>query len=70
MLGHNVRIRTVIVIPGWEVDSQESEAYLAVNERNLTMLTGWKDPNDFLMNEDVDKVQKVLTERCVRFKKK
>jgi hypothetical protein len=70
LLGHNVRVRTVIVIPGWEVESQASEAYLAVNERNLTMLSGWKDPNDFLMNEDVDKVQKVLTERCTRFKKK
>jgi hypothetical protein len=69
-LGHNLRIRTVVVVPGWEVDSQASEAYLAVNERNLTMLTGWKDPNDFLMNEDVDTVQNMLTERCKRFSKK
>lgn len=69
-LGHNVRVRTVVVVPGWEVDSQASEAYLAVNERNLTMLTGWKDPADFLMNEDVDAVQKMLTERCKRFGKK
>lgn len=67
LLKHKVRVRTVIVVPGWEVDSQASEAYLAVNERNLTMLTGWKDPNDFLMNEDVDAVQKMLTERCKRF---
>ena len=70
LLGHDVRVRTVVVIPGWEIESQASEAYLAVNERNLTMLSGWKDPNDFLMDEDVDKVQKVLTARCTRFKKK
>ncbi len=69
-LGHNIRVRTVVVVPGWEVDSQASEAYLAVNERNLTMLTGWKDPNDFLMNEDVDTVQNMLTERCKRFSNK
>jgi hypothetical protein len=67
LLNNKVRVRCVVVIPGWEVDSQASEAYLAVNERNLTMITGWKDPNDFLMNEDVDKVQKMLTERCTRF---
>lgn len=67
LLKHKVRVRTVIVVPGWEVESQASEAYLAVNERNLTMLSGWKDPNDFLMNEDVDVVQKMLTERCTRF---
>jgi hypothetical protein len=70
LLKHNVRVRTVIVIPGWEVKAQESEAYLAVNERNLTMVTGWKDPNDFLMNEESDVVQKMLTKRCIRFKKK
>jgi hypothetical protein len=67
LLKHKVRVRTVIVVPGWEVEAQASEAYLAVNERNLTMLSGWKDPNDFLMNEDVDVVQKMLTERCTRF---
>jgi hypothetical protein len=69
LLKHEVRVRTVVVVPGWEVEAQTSEAYLAVNERNLTMLSGWKDPNDFLMNEDVDKVQKMLTERCTRFRK-
>jgi len=67
LLKQKVRVRTVIVVPGWEVESQASEAYLVVNERNLTMLTGWKDPNDFLMDEDVDVVQKMLTERCTRF---
>lgn len=67
LLKHHVRVRTVIVVPGWEVESQSSEGYLAVNERSLTMVTGWKDPNDFLMNEDVDAVQKMLTERCKRY---
>jgi hypothetical protein len=70
LLKHSVRVRCVIVIPAWEVESQTSEAYLAVNERNLTMLTGWKDPKDFLMNEEVDVVQRMLTGRCTRFSKK
>jgi hypothetical protein len=70
LLKHTVRVRCVIVIPGWEVESQTSEAYLAVNERNITMLTGWKDPKDFLMNEEVDVVQKHLTQRCMRFSQK
>jgi hypothetical protein len=70
LLKHTVRVRCVIVIPGWEVESQTSEAYLAVNERNITMLTGWKDPKDFLMNEEVDVVQKHLTQRCIRFSQK
>jgi hypothetical protein len=69
LTGHEIRVRSVIAIPGWEVESQESGEYLVVNERNLAMLTGWKDQKDYLMNEDVAAVHKMLTERCTRFGK-
>jgi hypothetical protein len=65
--GHDIRVRSVIAIPGWEIDSQESSEFLVVNERNLAMLTGWKDQNDYLMNEDLEAVQQLLTKRCTRF---
>jgi hypothetical protein len=68
--GHDIRVRSVIAIPGWEIESQESSDFLVVNERNLTMLIGWKDQKDYLMNEDVEAVQKLLTERCMRFTRK
>ena len=67
LLKHDVRVRSVVVVPGWEIESQVSDEYLVVNERNLAMLSGWKDQRDFLMNEDVDIVQNMLTERCTRF---
>lgn len=67
--GHDIRVRSVIAIPGWEIESQQSSEFLVVNERNLAMLTGWKDQKDYLMNEDVEAVQKLLTERCTRFAK-
>ena len=60
----------MITVPGWEIDSQNSDEYLIVNERNLAMLSGWKEQKDYLMNEDVDSIQKMLTERCTRFGKK
>ena len=66
--GHDIRVRPVIALPGWEVDSQESADYLVVNERNIAMLTGWKDQKDYLMNEDVEAIQKLLTKRCIRFR--
>lgn len=65
--GHDIRVRSVIAIPGWEIESQESSEFLLVNERNLAMLTGWKDQKDYLMNEDLEAVQQLLTERCTRF---
>ncbi len=68
--GHEIRVRSVIAIPGWEIGLQESADHLAVNERNLAMLTGWKDQKDYLMNEDVEAVQELLTKRCTRFANK
>ncbi len=69
-VGHDVRVRPVVAVPGWEIDAQASNEYLVVNERNLSMLRGWKDQKDYLMNEDVDQIQKLLTERCTRYKRK
>jgi Ca2+/Na+ antiporter len=68
--GNDIRVRSVIAIPGWEIESQQSSEFLVVNERNLAMLTGWKDQKDYLMNEDVEAVQDLLTKRCTRFVKK
>jgi hypothetical protein len=64
LVQHKIRVRPVIAVPGWEIESQVSEDYLVVNERNLPMLTGWKDKKDFLMTEDVVKIHDALTKRC------
>ncbi len=62
--GKNIRVRSVIAVPGWHVQDQTGNEHLLVNERTLPMISGWKDQNDFLMNEDVIALQKVLTARC------
>ena len=66
LLGHKIRVRSVIAIPGWDIGDQASERHLLVNERTIAMLRGWKDQSDYLMNEDVDALQKELTARCSR----
>ena len=66
ILKHEVRVRCVVAVPGWEIESQASQNHLIVNERNLAMLRGWKDQNDYLMSEEVDKLQDLLTNRCMR----
>lgn len=66
MLGHKVRVRSVIAVPGWEIGEQSSDKHLLVNERTIPMLRGWRDQSDYLMNEDVDALQKELTARCRR----
>ena len=64
IVGKNIRVRSVIAVPGWEINDQTGGEHLLVNERNLPMISGWKDQNDYLMNEDVDALQKDLTRRC------
>ncbi len=66
LLGHKIRVRSVIAVPGWKIGEQASERHLLVNERTIAMLRGWKDQSDYLMNEDVDALQRELTARCRR----
>jgi len=64
LLDHRVRVRSVVAVPGWQVNSQSSEEHLVVNDKSLPMLKGWKDKADYLMNEDVDALHQLLTARC------
>ena len=66
MLGHKVRVRSVIAVPGWDIGDQRSDKHLLVNERTIPMLRGWRDQSDYLMNEDVEALQRELTARCRR----
>lgn len=66
LLGHKVRVRSVIAAPGWEIVEQTNDDHLLVNERNIGMLRGWKDNTDHMMNEDVDILKKEMTARCRR----
>lgn len=66
LLGHKIRVRSVIAVPGWDIGAQSTDNHLLVNERTITMLSGWKDNADNLMNEDVDMLQQDLTSRCAR----
>jgi hypothetical protein len=66
LLGHKVRVRSVIAVPGWDIGDQSSDHHLLVNERTIAMLRGWKDQSDYLMNEDVDALQRDLSVRCRR----
>lgn len=62
LASHKIRVRSVIAVPGWDVDSQQGNKHLLVNERILPILTGWKSQSDYLMNEDVSAIQGFLTE--------
>jgi len=66
LLGHSVRVRSVIAVPGWDVEEQFSDEHLLVNERTIAMLSGWNDNTDYLMNEDVAVLQAELMSRCAR----
>lgn len=64
--GSNIRVRSVIAVPGWEIARQIGEEHLLVNERTLPMITGWRNRSDHLLNEDADSLQDYLTRLCRR----
>ena len=61
LLDHRVRVRSVLAVPGWEVQEQSGDEHLIVNDHSLPMLRGWKDQADYLMNEDVDALHQMLS---------
>ena len=64
--GHDIRVRSVLAVPGWHIPEQAGSDHLLVNERTLPMITGWKDQADYLMNEDVGALQDYMTNLCKR----
>lgn len=65
VIGHPIRVRSVIAVPGWNVASTASDSHLLVNEKNVVMLTGWTDPDTYLMDDDVAQIHDYLAARCV-----
>ncbi|GMQ77409.1 MAG: hypothetical protein BMS9Abin01_2754 [Gammaproteobacteria bacterium] len=68
VIGHPIRVRSVIALPGWKVASTDSDKHLLVNERSVVMLTGWTDPDTYLMDDDVAQIHDYLAARCVNGK--
>lgn len=66
VLKHKVRVRTVVAVPGWQIEEQSGEDCLLVNEQNLVMIRGWKERQDYLLNEDVEVLHDLLAGRCLR----
>jgi hypothetical protein len=66
LLGHKVRVRSVIAVPGWDIGEQSDDEHLLVNERTIAVLSGWNDKSEYLMNEDISLLQNELTSRCGR----
>ena len=68
VIGHPIRVRSVIAVPGWNVASTDSDKHLLVNEKNVAMLTGWTDPDTYLMDDDVAQIHEDLAANCVNGK--
>lgn len=62
-LGRALTVRSVIVVPGWEVSAAEERDTLLVNQSGLTMMTGWRDQRAFLLDEEVAELECLLSQR-------
>ncbi len=64
LIGHSVKVRSVIAVPGWRIGSSTTGEHLLVNEKTVVMLTGWTDTGAYLMNEDVEVIFDHLAKKC------
>jgi hypothetical protein len=62
-VSHPVNILSVIVVPGWEVETAEQGGHLLVNHVNLPVMTGWRDQQAFLMDDEVEVLERALAAR-------
>lgn len=70
VLGHTVRVMSVVAIPGWRIGDHDSECHLLVNDRTMAVLTGWKHADANLMDSEVIQVKQLIESmaaksRCV-----
>ena len=68
VIGHPLRVRSVIAVPGWNVSAADSDRHLLVNEKNVNTLTGWTDPDTNLIDDDLGQIHDYLVEQCVNGK--
>ncbi len=69
VIGHPIRVRSVIAVPGWNVAATDTDKHLLVNEKTVVMLAGWTDPDTYLMDDDVAQIHDYLAARCVNGKR-
>lgn len=66
LLGYEVRVRSVIAVPGWKVTDQKNEKLLIVNEKDISNLAKWKSNSELLMRDDLDRLIAMMTARNSR----
>ena len=70
VVGHPVKVLSVIGAPGCQVLPAGSDQDLVVNERSCVMLVGWRVSDAYLMDEEVQKITEFLLGSCNRRKKR
>lgn len=65
-LGRMITLRSIVAVPGWQVQGDADGKQLVVHHRNIVMLRGWRDAREFLMDEDAETLQRWCTARCRR----
>ncbi len=70
VVGHPVKVLSVIGVPGCQVLPTGSDQDLVVNEKSCVMLVGWRVSDAYLMDEEVEKITEFLLGSCNRRKKR
>ncbi len=70
VVGHPVKVLSVIGVPGCRIVPTKSDQDLVVNEKSCVMLVGWRVSDANLMDEEVEKITEFFLGSCNRRKKR
>ena len=61
LVGSKIKVLPVIVVPECTIDTPSIDRPLLVSMESCTAFIGWKDPDAFLMDEDIVEINRLLS---------
>ncbi len=63
--GEKVKLQPVVVVPGCKIETATVDTPLLVRVETCTSFIGWKDPEAFLMSDDIEAINRWLSTQGV-----
>lgn len=63
--GENVKLQPVVVVPDCKIETATVDTPLLVRVESCTSFIGWKDPEAFLMSDDIEAINRWLSTQGV-----
>ena len=64
VVGHAIKVRSVIVTPGWGTTPDADAKHLLLTEKSIVIVTQWKRDDEKLMDDAIKRTVAYLRKAC------